>query len=143
MRPPAISSPASPPRPRPDLPGSPFRDSSNCHDRSGRNHHRRLEAGFPDLDGDPRHHGLDALLLAQHTQRTEVGVVACQQDTRRQQRCQRGGGRTGKGNPYLKGVPGEAAAAAGKTDTFPGERCRRLVKRRGKLKAWSPSPARS
>jgi len=34
-----------------------------------------------------------------------------------------------------KGVPGEAAAAAGKTDTFLGERYRRLVKRRGKLKA--------
>ena len=45
------------------------------------------------------------------------------------------GGRTGKGNPYLKGVLGEAAAAAAKTDTFLGERYRRIVKRRGKLKA--------
>ncbi len=44
-------------------------------------------------------------------------------------------GRTGKGNPYLKGVLGEAAAAAGKTDTFLGERYRRLARRRGKLKA--------
>jgi transposase len=44
-------------------------------------------------------------------------------------------GTTGKGNPYLKGVLGEAAAAAAKTDTFLGERYRRLVKRRGKLKA--------
>ena len=44
-------------------------------------------------------------------------------------------GKTGKGNPYLKGVLGEAAAAAAKTDTFGGERYRRLVKRRGKLKA--------
>ncbi|MGE5289410.1 MAG: transposase [Micromonosporaceae bacterium] len=44
-------------------------------------------------------------------------------------------GRTGKGNPYLKGILGEAAAAAAKTDTFLGERYRRLVKRRGKLKA--------
>jgi transposase len=44
-------------------------------------------------------------------------------------------GRTGKGNPYLKGVLGDAAAAAGKTDTFLGERYRRLVRRRGKLKA--------
>ena len=44
-------------------------------------------------------------------------------------------GKTGKGNPYLKGVLGEAAAAAAKTDTFLGERYRRLVKRRGKLKA--------
>jgi transposase len=44
-------------------------------------------------------------------------------------------GTTGKGNPYLKGVLGEAAAAAAKTNTFLGERYRRLVKRRGKLKA--------
>jgi transposase len=44
-------------------------------------------------------------------------------------------GKTGKGNPYLKGVLGEAAAAAAKTHTFLGERYRRLVKRRGKLKA--------
>jgi transposase len=43
-------------------------------------------------------------------------------------------GATGKGNPYLKGVLGEAAAAAAKTDTFLGERYRRIVKRRGKLK---------
>jgi len=45
------------------------------------------------------------------------------------------GGKTGKGNPYLKGVLGEAATAAAKTQTFLGERYRRLVKRRGKLKA--------
>ena len=45
------------------------------------------------------------------------------------------GGKTGKGNPYLKGALGEAAAAAARTDTFLGERYRRLVKRRGKLKA--------
>jgi transposase len=45
------------------------------------------------------------------------------------------GGKTGKGNPYLKGVLGEIAAAAAKTDTFLGERYRRIVKRRGKLKA--------
>lgn len=43
--------------------------------------------------------------------------------------------KTGKGNPYLKRVLGEAAAAAARTDTFLGERYRRLVKRRGKLKA--------
>ena len=45
------------------------------------------------------------------------------------------GGKTGKGNPDLKGALGEAAAAAARTDTFLGERYRRLVKRRGKLKA--------
>jgi transposase len=45
------------------------------------------------------------------------------------------GGTTGKGNPYLKGVLGSAVAAAGRTDTFLGQRYRRLVRRRGKLKA--------
>jgi len=45
------------------------------------------------------------------------------------------GGKTGKGNPYLKGALGEAAAAAARTNTFLGERYRRIVKRRGKLKA--------
>jgi transposase len=45
------------------------------------------------------------------------------------------GGKTGRGNPYLKGTLGDAAAAAAKTDTFLGERYRRVVKRRGKLKA--------
>jgi transposase len=44
-------------------------------------------------------------------------------------------GKTGKGNPYLKGALGEAAIAAAKTNTFLGQRYRRLVKRRGKLKA--------
>jgi transposase len=44
-------------------------------------------------------------------------------------------GKTGKGNPYLKSTLGQAAAAAAKTDTFLGERYRRLVKRVGKLKA--------
>jgi transposase len=44
-------------------------------------------------------------------------------------------GRTAKGNPYLKGVLGDAAAAAGKTSTFLGQRYRRLARRRGKLKA--------
>ena len=45
------------------------------------------------------------------------------------------GGKTGNGNPYLKGALGEAAAVAARTDTFLGARYRRLVKRRGKLKA--------
>jgi transposase len=44
-------------------------------------------------------------------------------------------GKTGKDNPYLKGALGEAATAAAKTSTFLGERRRRIVKRRGKLKA--------
>jgi transposase len=44
-------------------------------------------------------------------------------------------GKAGKGDPYLRRVLGEAAIAASKTDTFLGERYRRLVRRRGKLKA--------
>jgi transposase len=44
-------------------------------------------------------------------------------------------GTTGKGNPYLKGVLGQAAATAANTNTFLGERYRRLVKRRGKRNA--------
>lgn len=44
-------------------------------------------------------------------------------------------GKTPKGNPYLKGVLGQAAGAAARTQTFLGERYRRIVKRRGKGKA--------
>jgi transposase len=44
-------------------------------------------------------------------------------------------GATGHGNPYLKAALGEAATAAAKTNTFLGERYRRLVRRIGKLKA--------
>jgi transposase len=44
-------------------------------------------------------------------------------------------GKTGKGNRYLKGTLGEVATAAAKTDTFLGERYRRLVRRRGKQRA--------
>jgi transposase len=43
--------------------------------------------------------------------------------------------KVGKGNPYLKRVLGEVATAAAKTDTFLGERYRRLVRRQGKQKA--------
>lgn len=44
-------------------------------------------------------------------------------------------GATGRGDPYLKGVLGDAATTAARTDTFLGERYRRLVKRRGKKRA--------
>jgi transposase len=44
-------------------------------------------------------------------------------------------GKTGKGNPYLKSALGEAAAAAGRTNTFLGFRYRRLARRIGKIKA--------
>lgn len=44
-------------------------------------------------------------------------------------------GKTGKGNHYLKSVLGEAAASAGRTNTFLGARYRRLARRIGKQKA--------
>jgi transposase len=47
----------------------------------------------------------------------------------------KGPGTTGHGNPYLARVLGEAAVTAGKTDTFLGERYRRIARRRGKKKA--------
>jgi transposase len=47
----------------------------------------------------------------------------------------KGNGSTGHGNRYLARVLGEAAAAAGRTDTFLGARYRRLARRRGKKKA--------
>ena len=42
---------------------------------------------------------------------------------------------TGHGNPYLARVLGEIAVSAGRTDTFLGERYRRIARRRGKKKA--------
>jgi transposase len=54
---------------------------------------------------------------------------------------QKGNNATGKGNHYLARVLGEAAVSAGKTDTFLGERYRRIARRRGKKKAISPSAA--
>jgi transposase len=53
----------------------------------------------------------------------------------KQSGAKRYGGKTSKGNPYLKAVLGNAAASASRTNTFPGERYRRIVKRRGKGKA--------
>jgi transposase len=47
----------------------------------------------------------------------------------------KGRGSTGHGNRYLARVLGEAAVAAGRTDTFLGERYRRIARRRGKKKA--------
>jgi transposase len=42
---------------------------------------------------------------------------------------------TGHGNRYLARVPGNAAASAGRTSTFLGERYRRIARRRGRKKA--------
>jgi transposase len=47
----------------------------------------------------------------------------------------KGSGATGHGNPYLARVLGEAAVSAGRTDTFLGERYRRIARRRGRKKA--------
>ena len=47
----------------------------------------------------------------------------------------KGTGATGHGNRYLAAALGEAAVSAGKTDTFLGERYRRIARRRGKKKA--------
>jgi transposase len=47
----------------------------------------------------------------------------------------KGSSATGHGNPYLARVLGEVAVAAGRTDTFLGERYRRIARRRGKKKA--------
>jgi len=42
---------------------------------------------------------------------------------------------TGHGNPYLARILGNAAVAAARTDTFLGERYRRIARRRGAKKA--------
>ena len=42
---------------------------------------------------------------------------------------------TGKGNPWLGGTIGEAAAGAARTSTFLAARYKRIVKRRGKKRA--------
>ncbi len=47
----------------------------------------------------------------------------------------KGSGATGHGNPYLARVLGEAAVGAARTNTFLGERYRRIARRRGKKKA--------
>ena len=47
----------------------------------------------------------------------------------------KGNGSTGHGNPYLARVLGEAAVIAGQTDTFLGERYRRIARRRGNKRA--------
>ena len=47
----------------------------------------------------------------------------------------KGNAGTGHGNPYLARVLGEAAVTDGRTDTFLGERCRRIARHRGKNRA--------
>jgi transposase len=45
------------------------------------------------------------------------------------------GGSTGRGNPWLAGTLGEIVASTTRTNTFLGERYRRLARRRGKSRA--------
>jgi transposase len=45
------------------------------------------------------------------------------------------GGATGKGNPWIGGTLGEVVAGLSRTNTFLGERYRRLARRRGKRRA--------
>ena len=47
----------------------------------------------------------------------------------------KGRGGTGKGNPYLAAVLGEAVISLGRTETFLGARYRRIARRRGKKRA--------
>jgi transposase len=47
----------------------------------------------------------------------------------------KGNSATGHGNPYLARVLGEAAVSAGRTNTFLGERYRRIARRRGQKRA--------
>ena len=59
-------------------------------------------------------------------------------------RRQRRAGTTGKGNPYLKGVLGEVAAAAAKTDTFPWASATAAWSgASASSRPWSPSPGPS
>jgi transposase len=46
----------------------------------------------------------------------------------------KGAGTTGHGNPYLARILGDAAVAASRTNTFLGQRYRRLARRRSKKK---------
>ena len=52
-------------------------------------------------------------------------------------------GKTGKGNPYLKGALGEAAAAAAKTNTFLGNATVASSNAAANSRPWSRSRARS
>jgi transposase len=49
----------------------------------------------------------------------------------------KGNNATGRGNPYLGAALGEAAASAGRTQSFLGARYRRLARRMPKRKPWS------
>jgi hypothetical protein len=55
--------------------------------------------------------------------------------TRQSAVCPRTRNAKGNGNAYLRGYLGQAAIGAAATATFPGERYRRIARRRGKARA--------
>ncbi len=69
--------------------------------------------------------------------RGSAGAVAAlvQEGIKESAGRKKGNGATGHGNRYLARVLGEAAVSAGRTDTFLGERYRRIARRRGKQRA--------
>lgn len=76
--------------------------------------------------------GLDMTVFGCHQRLCSWAKVAPRtvQSGRKQGRA-----KTGKGNPYLKAALAQMATGAAKTDTFLGERYRRLIKRMPKAKA--------
>ncbi|MGH3513745.1 MAG: IS110 family transposase [Pseudonocardiaceae bacterium] len=76
--------------------------------------------------------GLDMTVFGRHQRLCSWAKVAPRtvQSGRKQGRA-----KTGKGNPYLKAALAQMAVGAAKTDTFLGERYRRLIKRMPKAKA--------
>ena len=76
--------------------------------------------------------GLDMTVFGRH-QRLCSWAKVCPRTV--QSGRKKGRARTGKGNPYLKAALAQMATGAAKTDTFLGERYRRLVKRMPKAKA--------
>ena len=76
--------------------------------------------------------GLDMTVFGRH-QRLCSWAKVCPRTV--QSGRKKGRATTGKGNPYLKAALAQMATGAAKTDTFLGERYRRLVKRMPKAKA--------
>jgi transposase len=76
--------------------------------------------------------GLDMTVFGRHQRLCSWAKVAPRTV---QSGRKKGRAKTGKGNPYLKAALAQMATGAAKTDTFLGERYRRLVKRMPKAKA--------
>jgi transposase len=76
--------------------------------------------------------GLDMTAFGRH-QRLCSWAKVCPRTV--QSGRKKGRAKTGKGNPYLKAALAQMATGAAKTDTFLGERYRRLIKRMPKAKA--------